>query len=221
MTIRVLIADDHAIVREGLKQILGDNPDIFIVGEATDGNDALDKIRGGTWNVVLLDMSMPGRTGLDVLKQVKKEHPEIPVLILSMHPEDQFAVRAIKAGAAGYLTKGCAPEQLMTALLKVSAGGKFITETVADKLVEKLDTDGSMPHENLTDREYQVFSHLAAGRTVSEIAEKMALSVKTVSTHRAKILAKMKMKNNAELMYYGVRMGLQPDANRLEDNAGQ
>ena len=163
MTIRVLIADDHAIVREGLKQILGDNPDIFIVGEATDGNDALDKIRGGAWNVVLLDMSMPGRTGLDVLKQVKKEHPEVPVLILSMHPEDQFAVRAIKAGAAGYLTKGCAPEQLMTALLKVSAGGKYITETVADKLVEKLDTDGSMPHENLTDREYQVFSHLAAG----------------------------------------------------------
>lgn len=207
--IKVLIADDHSIVREGLKQILGDAPEMFVVGDAEHGNDAIQQVRNEDWDVVLLDMTMPGKSGLDVLKQIKTEKPDTKVLVLSMHPEDHYALRVLKAGAAGYITKSCAPEQLTTAIVRVAQGGKYITQTLAEKLANAFDLDFDRPpHEFLTDREFQIFNMLANGQTVSEIAKELALSVKTVSTHRTKILTKMNLKNNAELMHYFTRNGL-------------
>ncbi|MCK4950421.1 MAG: response regulator transcription factor, partial [Gammaproteobacteria bacterium] len=184
--IKILIADDHAIVRQGLKQILMDTPDMDVAGEATNGIEALTKIREEEWDVVLLDMSMPGKNGLDVLKQAKNEQKKLPILILSMHPEDQYAVRALKAGAAGYITKGCPPEQFITAIRRAARGGKYITPTLAEKLAQTLDSGASdIPHESLSDREFQVFEKLASGNKISAIAEELSLSAKTVSTHRA------------------------------------
>lgn len=207
--IKILIADDHAIVRQGLKNILIDTPDMEVAGEATNGNDALTKIREKKWDVVLLDMSMPGKNGLDVLKQVRSEQENLPVLILSMHPEDQYAIRALKSGAAGYLTKGCPPEQFITAIRRVYRGGKFITPTLAEKLARALDPGISdVPHELLSHREFQVFGLLSSGKKISEIAKDLSLSAKTISAHRANILKKMNMKNNAELMYYAIEEGL-------------
>lgn len=207
--IQVLIADDHAIVRKGLRQILEETIDIVVADEAGNAADVLDKIRHSSYDVLVLDISMPGNTGLDLLKQIKSDHPDQPVLILSMHPEQQYAVRVIKAGASGYLTKESAPEQLIQAIRKIASGGKFITPSLAEKLALALETgsDKSL-HDHLSDREYQVMVLIASGKTVTEIANTLFLSVKTISTYRARILEKMQMKNNAELTHYAIQHGL-------------
>jgi DNA-binding NarL/FixJ family response regulator len=205
----VLIVDDHTIVRDGLKQILSDSQDIDVVGEAADGSEAIKEIQKNKADVVLLDISMPGKNGLEVLKWIKKEQPELPVLILSMHAEDQYAMRALRAGAAGYITKQSASKQLVSAIHKVAGGGKFITESLVEKLVSVMDDDSELqPHEKLSDREDQVFSLLASGKTISIIARELSLSVKTISTHRSHILSKMNLKTNAELMHYAMNNGL-------------
>jgi len=206
---RILIADDHAIVRAGLRQLLSECPDVATTAEATNGHEVLKKIREENWDVVLLDISMPGRSGLEILKQIKSEQPKLAVLILSIHAEGQYALRALKAGAAGYLTKGCIPEQLIAAIAKVARGGKYISPTLAEKLANALDPGVSeVPHEALSNRELQVFQLLAAGKQVSQIGKELSLSTKTISTHRAKILKKMNMKSNAELMFYAIDNGL-------------
>ena len=203
--IRVLIADDHAVVRQGLKQILSEQPDMKVLGEASTVPELFNHIRKDKWDVVVLDISMPGRGGLDGLKQLKLEQPRLPVLILSIHPEDQFAVRALKAGASGYLTKDSAPEELVQAIRKVLTGGKYITAGLAEKLAADLETDTGKPlHEALSDREFQILRLIASGKSATAIAKRLSLSVKTVSTYRARILEKMKMETNAELMHYAM-----------------
>jgi DNA-binding NarL/FixJ family response regulator len=206
---RVLIADDHAIFREGLRQILEDVPDLQVVDEASRGQEVLDKIEKNDYDLILLDIAMPGLSGLETLKLIKGRKPKLKVLILSMYPEEQYAVRAIKAGASGYITKAGASEELLGAIRKVLSGGKYITQSVADKLLSDLGPEPGHPlHELLSDREYQVLCLIASGRTVSEIADQLALSVKTVSTHRVHILEKMKMKTNAELTNYAIKRNL-------------
>lgn len=201
--IKILIADDHAIVREGLKQIVADTSDMIVTAEASDGHEVLALLSKNNYDVVVLDMAMPGLTGLDILKQIKRETPELPVLILSVHPEEQYAVRALKAGASGYLTKERAPDELITAIRKVSMGGKYITSSLAEKLAFELEVDAEKPpHKTLSDREFQVMCMIAKGRTIKNIAEELYLSPKTVSTYRSRILEKMKMKSNEELTHY-------------------
>ena len=207
--IHVLIADDHAIVRQGLKQILSETDDLVIAGEADDGVDALTLARQQHWDVFLLDVSMPNRNGIDTLKQLKKEFPRLPVLILSMHPEEQYAVRALKAGASGYLTKQSAPEQLVTAIRLVSQGKKYLSPAVALQLAEAIsDHTEKSPHERITDREYQVLVLIASGKTLTAIADSLNLGVATVSTYRARLLEKMGLKSTAELIRYGLENGL-------------
>jgi two-component system invasion response regulator UvrY len=204
--IKILIADDHPIVRRGLKQILAEEPDLAVAGEAQSSQEVLDLVRKRDWNVVVLDITMPGRGGLEILREIKKERPKLPVLILSMHPEDQYGVRALKAGAAGYMTKESAPEKLVQAIRKIMKGGKYVSPTLAEKLVLDLEKDTpEAPHETLSDREHQVMCMIASGKTVSEIAKDLFLSVKTISTYRSRILKKMKMKNNAELTHYAMK----------------
>jgi two-component system invasion response regulator UvrY len=203
--IRILIADDHAIIRHGLKQIIEDSGEMRVVAEAGSGSDALRKIRGSECDVVVLDISMPDMSGIDVLKQIHAEKPQLPILILSIYPEDQYAVRLIKAGAAGYMTKESAPAEVVRALLHVAGGKKYISPVVAELLANEVGTDEErLPHQILSDREYQIFLLLASARTVSEIADNLALSVKTISTYRSRILDKMHLSNNAELMRYAV-----------------
>ena len=205
--IRILIADDHAVVRRGLKQIVADEPDLMVAGEAHSGQEALTLARGQHWDVVMLDISMPGRGGLEVLKDLKQERPGLPVLILSMHPEEQFAVRALKLGASGYLTKDSAPEELVRAIRKVVAGGRYVTASLAEKLAGNLvpDRQGDRPlHEILSDREFLVMRLIASGKSVTDIADELALSVKTISTYRARVLEKMGMKSNADLTRYAI-----------------
>lgn len=207
--IHVLIADDHAIVRQGLRQILSETEDMVVTGEADDGADALRLARQQSWDVFLLDVTMPNRNGIDTLKQLKKEFPRLPVLILSMHPEEQYAVRAIKSGAAGYLTKQSAPELLVTAIRQVAAGKRFISPSLAEQLANALADDGDkLPHERISDREYQVLSRIAAGKTLTQIAEELNLSVKTVSEYRKRLLEKMRLETTAELIRYGLEHGL-------------
>jgi len=207
--IKILIADDHAIVREGLKQIVAETSDMVVSGEAADGQEVLELLRKDGWDLVLLDIAMPGRGGMDTLKALKQEKPALPVLILSIYPEEQYAVRALRAGASGYLTKESAPEELISAIRKVSRGGKYVSASLAEKLVSELGIDTERPvHEKLSDREYQVMLMIASGKTVKEIADELSLSVKTISTHRTRALAKMGMKNNAEITYYAIKMGL-------------
>ncbi len=207
--IRILVADDHAIVREGLKQILVGVEDMHVGGEACTGKEALTKIRESNWDVVLLDISMPDKNGIDTLKQIRQERPGLPVLILSMFPEDQYAVSLLRAGAAGYLTKESAPSQLVNAIRKVAQGKKFISGTLAETLALELGGDIDKPvHESLSEREFQIFRKLAVGQTASKIAEELFISVKTVSTYRSRILQKMKMKTNADLTYYAIKSGL-------------
>jgi len=207
--IKILVADDHTIVREGLKQIVGEVGDMVVADEAGNGQEALAKIREGDYDVVLLDISMPGRSGLEVLKDIRAERPKLPVLILSMHSEEQYAVRALRAGASGYLTKASAPDELIGAIRKVSRGRKYVTASLAEKLALELDADiHKPPHETLSDREYQVMLMLAAGKSVTEIADELCLSVKTISTYRSRILDKMNMKKNTELMRYAIENGL-------------
>jgi two-component system invasion response regulator UvrY len=204
--LRVLIADDHAIVRAGLKQFLAEVPDITVAGEAGSGTEALELIRQGEWDVVLLDIAMPDMTGIDVLKRLRHDKPDLPVLILSIYPEEQYAVSMLRAGASGYLTKESAPEQLEQAIRKVATGHRYVSPALAELLALEVGGDAGRPaHETLSQREFQVFSKLAAGKAVSEIASELCLSVKTISTYRARILEKMGMKNNAELTYYAIK----------------
>ena len=207
--IKILIADDHSVVRAGLKQIISGIPDMAIVDEAGNANVVIDKIRNNDYSVVVLDIAMPGKSGLDTLKEIKAERPGLPVLMLSMYPEDQYAIRVLKSGAAGYLTKESAPEELVTAIRTVANGKKYISPSLAEKLVINLDSDGKKePHELLSDREYQVLRMIASGKAVSEIADELSLSVKTISTYRSRILEKMNLKNNAELTTYAIQNNL-------------
>lgn len=204
--IRILIADDHPIVRRGLKQILAEESDIEAVGEAQNSLEVLDLVRKKDWDVVVLDITMPGRGGMEVLKELKGQKPKLPVLILSMHPEDQYAVRALKAGAAGYLTKGSAEEELVKAIRKILGGGKYVSPSLAEKMAFDLEAKTEKPHhETLSDREHQVMLLIASGKTVSQIAGELSLSVKTIDTYRTRILEKMKMKTNAELTHYAIK----------------
>jgi DNA-binding NarL/FixJ family response regulator len=204
--IKVIIVDDHMIVREGLKQIIAETSDIEVVDEASNGYEALGKVVTIECDVLLLDISMPGKSGLDVLKEIKNEAPKLSILILTMHPEEQYALRVLKAGASGYLTKESAPDELIDAIRKVSNGGKYISSSLAEKLAFNLEVDtGRPPHETLSDREFEVMCLISSGKTVTEIADEIALSVKTISTYRARILEKMRMKTNAELTYYSIK----------------
>jgi DNA-binding NarL/FixJ family response regulator len=206
---RILVADDHAIVRKGLVQIISDTLDLKVVAEAANGLEVLDLVRKQSFDVVLLDLHMPDQSGLDTLKQLRAEHPKLPVLVLSMYGEEQYGVRVLRAGASGYLTKESAPDQLVKAIRKVAGGGKYVTTTVADRLPEMIDTDTDQPlHATHSDREFQVMRLLASGESVTAIAEKLALSVKTVSTYRARVLEKMNMKSNAELAHYALKFEL-------------
>src|SRR3954454_7059294 len=203
---RILIADDHAVVRQGIKQILADDFKRATFGEARTAQEALTKIWKEKWDVVILAITMPGRTGLEVLKELKTQRPKLPVLLLSMHPEDQFAVRVLKAGASGYMTKESAPEELVGAIKKVLAGGRYVSPSLAEKLATYLSADGQKPpQEKLSDREFQVLRLIASGKIVSEIAKELSLSVKTISTYRSRILEKMSLRNNAELMHYAMQ----------------
>lgn len=203
--IKILIADDHPIVRQGLKQILADTPNMMVGGEATNGQEVLDKVRSEPWDLLILDMAMPGRDGLDILATLKHDQPELPVLVLSMYPEDQLAVRILQAGASGYLNKESAPQELVHAIEKVLQGGKYVSPMLAEKLVSHAQSRaGGAPHERLTNREYQIMLRLASGETVTAVAHELALSVKTVSTHRAHILEKMQLHTNAELAQYAI-----------------
>ncbi len=202
---RILIADDHEMFREGIKRICDDNPDIIVAGEAGSGYEVLDKVEKDDYDVLLLDIAMPGLNGLDTLKQLKSRKPGLRVLVLSMYPEDEYAVRAIKAGAAGYVTKGRASRELIEAIQKVSSGGNYINASVAEKLLFDTTPDRTKPrHETLSDREYQIFSLIVKGGKVSEIADELSLSVKTVSTYKVRIFGKMEMKSTAELVKYAV-----------------
>ncbi len=206
---RVMIIDDHAIVREGLKQIIREEDDMQVVAEAGSGAEALSKLESIDCDVILLDISMPGRSGLDLLKEIRLRNENASVLVLTMYPEEQYAVRALKAGAAGYLTKDSAPDELLGAIRKIAAGGRYISQSLAERLALHIESpSGEMPHEGLSDREFEVLLMIASGKTVSEIASEMALSVKTISTYRARILEKTGMKNNAELTYYSIKNGL-------------
>jgi two-component system, NarL family, invasion response regulator UvrY len=200
---RILIADDHAVVRRGLKHVLADAFKKAVFGEAANSQEALERVWKEPWDVVILDLTMPGRSGLDVLKEMKRARPKLPVLILSMHPEDQFAVRLLKAGAAGYMTKETAPGELVGAVNKAVAGGRYVSLPLAEKLASLIVRDeNAAPHESLSDREFLILRLIASGKPVSAIARELSLSVKTVSTYRARLLEKMHMDNNSELVHY-------------------
>ncbi len=204
--IKLLIADDHPIVREGLKQIIRNAPDIIISGEANDGIEVLSKIKKENYDVILLDISMPRKNGIEILNEIRKEKIKSHILILSIHPEEQYAMRALKAGAYGYLTKDSVPNELISAIRKVSMGEKYISLSLAEKLVDNLRVGlDKTPHEVLSNREYQVMLLLASGKSMQEIAKELFLSVKTVSTYKTRILKKMKMKNTFEIIYYAIK----------------
>jgi len=207
--LRFLIADDHAVVRQGLKQILLEEFPDASFGEAANGADILTLVKQQEWDVVTLDISLPGRSGLEVLKEARERRPNLRVLVLSMHPEEQYAVRALKAGAAGYVTKQTAPEELVNAVKKILSGGKYVSAALAEKLASALGAPSDRPaHETLSDREYQVFCLIASGKTTGQIAEELNLSVQTISTYRARVLEKMSMSTNAELTRYALQNGL-------------
>jgi DNA-binding NarL/FixJ family response regulator len=209
--LKILIADDHAIVREGIKQILAEIPDNVTTDEAINGQEVIQKVWDNNYDMILLDISMPGRNGLDILKQLKSEKPALKILILSMHPEEQYAIRALKAGASGYLTKESTPLELTEAIKKVSIGKKYVSSSLAETLASHLETTTEKPlHETLSNREFEVMCMIASGKTVKEIAGELSLSVKTISTYRTRILEKMNMKNNAQITHYTIQ-------NRLVD----
>jgi len=203
---KILIADDHAVVREGLKQVLSESPDFIVAAEASTGQEVMDKISKKDFDLVVLDIAMPGRGGLDVLKEIKTQKPKLSVLVLSMYPEEQYAVRVLKAGASGYLTKESAPDELVKAIRQISQGKKYVSPSLAEKLALDLEISSDRPpHEILSDREYQVMCMIASGKTLKEISEELSLSIKTISTYRTRILEKMNMKNNAELTHYAIK----------------
>ena len=207
--LKILIADDHAIVREGIKQILAEIPDKVTTDEAINGQEVIQKVWNNDYDMVLLDISMPGRSGLDILKQLKSEKPALKILILSMHPEEQYAIRALKAGASGYLTKESTPLELTEAIKKVSIGKKYVSSSLAETLASHLETTVEKPrHETLSNREFEVMCMIASGKTVKEIADDLSLSVKTISTYRTRILEKMNMKNNSQITHYTIQRRL-------------
>ena len=211
----ILIADDHAIVRDGLKQILARTGDLLVGGEARDGHEVVRLVRERDWDLLLMDMSMPGRAGIELIKQVKAEKPKLPILVLSMHQEHQYAVRAMRAGASGYLNKDSAAELLVSAIRKIVGGGVFISEAAAELLArETMRGSEAPPHTLLSEREFEVFRMIVHGKTVTEIAAGLMLSVKTVSTHKTRILEKMRLNNQAELVRYAIEHAL------LDDQAG-
>ena len=206
---RVLIVDDHAVVRRGLRGLLSDEFQGAVFGEAADAAQALNQLRVAKWDIALLDLTLPGKSGLDLLKELKAEWPRLPVLVLSGHPEDQFAVRVLKAGAGGYMTKESAPEELAKAIRKILAGGRYVSAALAETLALGVKQDLTRtPHETLSDREYEVMSHIAAGKTVTEIADELSLSAKTISTYRTRVLQKLGVKNSAKIVQYAIRNGL-------------
>jgi DNA-binding NarL/FixJ family response regulator len=208
---KVLIADDHAVVRRGLRQILEAEPDLEVAGEATSGAEVMEALRIQRYDVAVLDITMPGRGGLDVLHDIRQNFPELRVLILSMHPEERYALRVLKAGAAGYLTKESAADELITALRKVAAGGRYVSPTLAERLADEIGVGiDQPPHERLSDREHQILCMIAGGMTVTGIASELHLGTNTVSTYRARLLGKLKLANNAEITHYAIR-------NRLVD----
>ncbi|HEY3155351.1 MAG TPA: response regulator transcription factor [Candidatus Eisenbacteria bacterium] len=204
--IRALIADDHAVLRRGLADVLSEERDIVVRGEAGSCREVLAKLRQGEWDVVVLDLNFPDGNGLDLLREIKRERPKLPILILTIASEDQYAVRALRSGASGYLTKESAPEELVQAVRKVVAGGRYVSPKLAERLAVMIDRDAEQPpHDQLSEREFQVFRLIASGRAVSQVAEELHLSVKTVSTYRARVLEKMNLRTNAELTVYAVR----------------
>lgn len=204
--LRILIADDHAIIREGLKQILREDGGLCVVGEASSADEVLEKVRGVDCDVLLLDIKMPGGNVVDTLRRIKRERPGLAVLILSVYPEEQYAVSLLRAGASGYMTKETAPGQLLAAVRRVALGRKYVSDTLAEMWAAELQGDADrLPHQRLSEREFQVFCRLAEGVSVTAIADELALSVKTVSTHRTRLLQKMGMTNNAELTAYAIR----------------
>lgn len=206
---KILIADDHAVVRQGLKQILAAEFKHAQFGEAANAQQALERVWAQPWNVVVLDVTMPGRGGLEVLKEIKQARPDLPVLMLSMHPEDQFAMRLLKAGAAGYMTKESAPEELVGAVRKAMAGGRYVSSALAEKMATFLVNDVNIqPHEKLSDREFLILRLIASGKPVGAIARELSLSVKTISTYRVRLLEKMGLTNNAEIVHYAFSHGL-------------
>jgi len=209
MTLRILIADDHSLFRRGVKELLIDGLGAVTIGESANAHDLLDSVRQKKWDVVILDIGMPGTTGAEALKQLKAECPKLPVIVLSMHPEDQYAVRMFKAGASAYLTKASAPDELIRAIKTVVAGGYYISPSLGEQLVQGIKQGNEKPlHQLLSDREYEVLCLIGSGKTVGEIAEAMFLSVTTVSTYRARILEKMGLKTNAEMTRYALQHGL-------------
>ena len=202
---KILLTDDHAVVRRGVKQILAEAFPKAVFGEARTAHEALEHIWRETWDVVVLDLTLPGRGGLEVLREVRKSRPRLPVLVLSMHPENEFAIRVLKRGASGYVTKGSAPEELVGAVRKVLAGGRFISDALAERLAADLAMEGTNPREALSDREFQVLRLIGMGKTVGEIGKELALSVKTVSTYRTRVLQKIGLRNNAEVMRYAMQ----------------
>jgi two-component system invasion response regulator UvrY len=207
--IRVLIVDDHAIVRRGLRELLSDEFHEAAFGEASNARQALEELRKTKWDLALLDITLPGKNGLDLLKEFKAARPKLPVLVLSAHPEDQFAIRVLKAGAGGYMTKESAPEELAKAIRKILAGGQYVSPTLAEKLALRVRKDITLtPHETLSDREYEIMCLIASGKTVTGIAGELSLSPKTISTYRARVLEKLGVRNSAEIVQYAIRNGL-------------
>jgi two-component system, NarL family, invasion response regulator UvrY len=207
--IKLLIADDHPVVRRGLRQILAEAGDIHVASEVGSAQAVLEAVREQRFDVVVLDISLPGGNGIELIGEIRRQRPETRVLILTQHPEEQYAVRAIKAGAAGFLNKESAPEKLTEATRKIAAGGRWVSAELAETLASLFAGEaGGQPHERLSDREFEILKLLASGKTVSQVAQELSLSVKTISTHRTRILKKMNMKTNAELTHYAVRYGL-------------
>jgi len=205
MSVKILIADDHPVVRQGLKQMLGAEADIAVVGEARNGREVVELCGRVAWDVAVVDYNMPGKGGIELVKELRSRYPDHPVLVLSMYPEERYAVRVLKAGAAGYLTKESATEELVTAIRKVARGGRFVTPAVGERLAQEVAGGGDKPlHERLSDREYQIMWMLSSGKTVHDIAQQLFLSPNTISTYRARILRKMNLKNNAEMMRYAI-----------------
>ena len=208
----ILLADDHAIVRDGLRQIIADTADLRVTGEAANGHEVLARVRERDWDILVLDISMPGRNGLELIRQIRAERPKLPILVFSMHDEEQYALRALRAGAAGYLTKDSDIQQVLAVIRKVAAGGVYLSPAMAERMARELiPASESPPHTLLSDREYQVFELIVGGHAVGAIAERLSLSVKTVSTHKSNILRKMNMTNQAELIRYALRHRLTGD----------